>query len=127
MSILAPKIDHKKCRWWEILLIASNICPVITIYNSELESDDPGGGALSTNQQPAPSVAHASMVQVGGATAVAAAMRERLEIINTQSQIEEIQSNLWNRNGQSQPAEQPAAPATNEPATSGKKKVVSAS
>ena len=62
------------------------------------------------------------MVQVGGATAVAAAMRERLEIINTQSQIEEIQSNLWNRNGQSQPAEQPAAPATNEPATSGKKK-----
>ena len=61
------------------------------------------------------------MVQVGGATAVAAAMRERLEIINTQSQIEEIQSNLWNRNGQSQPAEQPAAQATNEPATSGKK------
>ena len=67
------------------------------------------------------------MVQVGGATAVAAAMRERLEIINTQSQIEEIQSNLWNRNGQSQAAnsEQPAA-AANEPATSGKK-VVSAS
>ena len=61
------------------------------------------------------------MVQVGGATAVAAAMRERLEIINTQSQIEEIQSNLWNRNGQSQAATNSEQPAAAEPATSGKK------
>ena len=69
---------------------------------SELESeksDDPGGGAGDTNNTTT-TVGTGSMVQVGGggATAVAASlMRERIEIINSQSQIEEIQSNMWNR------------------------------
>ena len=83
-------------------------------FESE-KSDDPGGGA-------APGTTHANMVQVGGATAVAAAMmRERIELMNTQ--VEEIDTNriqnsLWRPNTNA--ANNATTNETTQEATSGK-------